>query len=152
VECDNFLQEDRNGQVFDGGDYYTDIETFRSYERVWKDLTCVAQSGAHPIASSIGSTRTNFQDKRFCWFVVEIVQSGQSRQSIRLWCPNPPQSAPMTTPHFTDITVRARQPSCIDRASRYRPAVGSPRCRAAPAGVAVLAGRRGALVLDDFIH
>jgi hypothetical protein len=90
VECDNFLQEDRNGQVFDGGDYYTDIETFRSYERVWKDLTCVAQSGAHPIASSIGSTRTNFQDKRFCWFVVEIVQSGQSRQSIRLWCPNPP--------------------------------------------------------------
>jgi hypothetical protein len=41
-EDDNFLQEDRNRVVFDGGDYYTDIETFRSYERVWKDLTCVA--------------------------------------------------------------------------------------------------------------
>jgi hypothetical protein len=41
-ESDNFLQEDRNGMVFDGGDYYADIETFRSYERVWKDLTSVA--------------------------------------------------------------------------------------------------------------
>jgi hypothetical protein len=41
-EYDNFLQQDRNGVVFDGGDYYTDIETFRSYERVEKGFTCLA--------------------------------------------------------------------------------------------------------------